>query len=155
MFNINTISLRIRISQIPKLKKGSFEGDISTCMGYNSHPRLQNRIPILKQYCYFLEAIDEMGEDIHDSVIGDRILGKASALLCRYAKAQGVYSPQGTKTGIALLIMGAVPCQIDELIPFIKNKAGDDICPFEKMLKDIDNPEEAYKVLNQKIFGDK
>jgi len=102
-----------------------------------------------------LETIEEMGEDIHDSVIGDRILGKASALLCRYAKAQGVYSPQGTKTGIALLIMGGVPCQVDELIPFIKNKACDDLCPFEKMLKDIDDPEEAYKVLNQKIFGDK
>ena len=67
-----------------------------------------------------IETIEEMGEDIHGSIIGDRILGRASALLCRYAKAQGVYSPQGTKTGIALLIMGGILCQVDELIPFIK-----------------------------------
>ena len=98
-----------------------------------------------------LEAIEEMGEAIHDSVIGDKILGKASALLCRYAKASGVYSPQGTKTAIALLIMGGVPCQIDKMIPFIQNKDGSDICPFEKMLKDINEPDEAYKVLKEKI----
>ncbi len=99
-----------------------------------------------------LETIEEMGEDIYDSVIGDRILGKASALLCRYAKAQAVYSPQGTKIGIALLIMGGIPCQVDELIPQIMNRNGDDICPFEKMLKDVTSPEEAYKILKEKVL---
>ena len=99
-----------------------------------------------------LETIEEMGEDIYDSVIGDRILGKASALLCRYAKAQAIYSPQGTKTGIALLIMGGIPCQVDELIPQIMNRNGDDICPFEKMLKDVTSPEEAYKILKEKVL---
>lgn len=102
-----------------------------------------------------LETIEEMGEDIHGSIIGDRILGRASALLCRYAKAQGVYSPQGTKTGIALLIMGGVPCQVDELIPFIKNRANDGLCPFEKMLKDVTSPEEAYKILKEKVLDTK
>lgn len=100
-----------------------------------------------------LETLEEMGDDIHDSIIGDRILGRASALLCRYAKAKCVYSPQGTKTGIALLIMGGVPCQVDELIPFIKNKAGDSLCPFEKMLKDVISPMEAYKILKEKVIG--
>lgn len=102
-----------------------------------------------------LETIKEMGEEINDSVIGDRILGRASALLCRYAKAQAVYSPQGTKTGIAILIMGGVTCQVDELIPFINNRAGDGLCPFEKMLRDIESPEEAYNLLKQKILNPK
>ena len=99
-----------------------------------------------------LEVIEEMGEDIFDSVIGDRILGRASALLCRYAKAHAVYSPQGTKTGIAILIMGGVPCQVDRLIQFINNKAGDGLCPFEKMLKDVIDPDEAYKILKDKLL---
>jgi hypothetical protein len=102
-----------------------------------------------------LEAIEEMGDEIHDSIIGDRILGRASALLCRYAKAKGVYSPQGTKTGIALLIMGGVPCQVDELIPFIKNRDGDDLCPFEKLLKYVISPEGAYKILKEKVITNK
>ena len=99
-----------------------------------------------------IEIIDEMGEDIFNSVIGNRILGKASALLCRYAKAKGVYSPQGTKTGIALLIMGGVPCQVDELIPFIKESECSGISIFENILKDVVSPEEAYKILKQKVI---
>jgi hypothetical protein len=98
-----------------------------------------------------LEVIAEMGEDIYDSVIGDRILGKASALLCRYSKAAGVYSPQGTKTAIALLIMGGVPCQVDELIPQIMNRYKNGPCPFEEMLKDVDSPDDAYKILKEKL----
>jgi hypothetical protein len=101
----------------------------------------------------FLEVIEEMGEEINGSVIGDRILGRASALLCRYIKAKAVYSPQGTKTGIALLIMGGVPCQVDRLIPIIKNRAGNGLCPFEKILKDVISPEEAYQILKNKVNG--
>jgi len=100
-----------------------------------------------------LEIIDEKGDDISNSVIGVRILGKASALLCRYAKAKGVYSPQGTKTGIALLIMGGVPCQVDELITIIKDSDYSDLCIFENTLKDVVSPEEAYKILKQKVIG--
>jgi hypothetical protein len=100
----------------------------------------------------FLEVIEEMGDEIHGTVIGDRILGKASAMLCRYSNVKGVYSPQGTKTGIALLIMGGIPCQVDQLIPFIKNRDGSGLCPFEKMLEGVDTPDKAYKILKEKIM---
>ena len=58
---------------------------------------------------------------------------------------------KGTKTGIALLIMGGVPCQVDQLIPSITNKEGNGLCPFEKMLKDVTSPEEAYNILKEKV----
>lgn len=99
-----------------------------------------------------LELIDESGEKIKDTVIGDRILGRASAFLCRYAKVSGVYSPQATKTAIAILILGGIPCQVDELVPYITNRNGDGICPFEDLLKDVEKPDEAYKLLKEKIL---
>lgn len=100
----------------------------------------------------FLEVIEEMGDEIHGSVIGDRILGRASALLCRYSKVRAVYSPQATKTAIALLIMGSIPAQVDKLIPFIKNHDGSGLCPFEKMLENIDEPKKAYNFLKEKVL---
>jgi hypothetical protein len=100
----------------------------------------------------FLEVIEEMGDEIHYSVIGDRIIGRASALLCRYSKVRAVYSPQATKTAIALLIMGSIPAQVDKLIPFIKNHDGSDLCPFEKMLENIDEPKKAYNLLKEKVL---
>jgi hypothetical protein len=99
-----------------------------------------------------LEAIDELDSSICDSVIGDRILGKASALLCRYANAKGVYSPQATKTAIALLIMADIPSQIDQMVPYIKNRNGDGVCPFEEMLKDVESPDEAYNILKKRVL---
>ena len=99
-----------------------------------------------------IEIIEEMGEEIHGSVIGDKLLGKASAMLCRYAKASGVYSPQGTKTGIALLIMGNVPCQIDKMIPNVENINRDDFLSSEKMLTNVVDPEEAYKILKENVL---
>ncbi len=99
-----------------------------------------------------LETIIEMGKDINGSVIGKKILGKASALLCRYAKVSGVYSPQGTKTAIALLIMGGVPCRVDKMIPFIENNDSSGLYIFEKMLKEINSPNEAYAILKEKLL---
>jgi len=99
-----------------------------------------------------LDVIEELKEEIQGSVFGDRILGKASALLCRYSKVKGVYSPKATKTAIAILIIAGIPSQIDEMIPYIKNRDGSDVCSFEKMLSDIDSPEEAYKILKEKVM---
>ena len=99
-----------------------------------------------------LEVIEGLKDEIQGSIVGDRILGKASALLCRYSKVKGVYSPHATKTAIAILIMAGIPSQIDEMIPYIKNRDGSDVCPFEKMLSDIDSPEEAYKILKEKVL---
>ena len=98
-----------------------------------------------------LEIIEEMGDDLNDTIIGTRFLDKASALLCRYAKVGGVYSPQATKTGIALLIMAGIPSEIDEIILDVKNIDADSLYGLERMLSDVDSPEEAYKILKEKI----
>jgi hypothetical protein len=99
-----------------------------------------------------LETINELGDEMHGSIVGDRILGKASALLCRYANVKAVYSPQATKTAIALLIIGGVVSQIDQMIPFIKNRSGNGLCPFEKMLESVGEPDEAYNILKEKVM---
>jgi hypothetical protein len=99
-----------------------------------------------------LEVINYLGDNIENSIIGDKILEKASALLCVYAKAKGVYSPQSTVKAIAILLKNNIPSQIDKIIPFIKNRMGDDICPFEKMINNVDSPNEAYKILEKNIM---
>jgi hypothetical protein len=48
--------------------------------------------------------------------------------------------------------MGSIPAQVDKLIPFIKNHDGSDLCPFEKMLENIDEPKKAYNLLKEKVL---
>ena len=100
-----------------------------------------------------LQIIDELKENMRDAVVGDRALGKATSLLCVNSKVKGVYSPQGTKTAIAILIVSGVTTQVDMLVPYIKNKKSENICPFEEMLKGINDPQEAYCLLKQKVNG--
>jgi hypothetical protein len=99
-----------------------------------------------------LDAIDQMGEDINGSIIGERKLSKASALLCRYGKVAGVYSPEGTKTAIALLIMGGVPCQVDSMIPYIDKYKNSELAQADSILKEVNSPEQAYLILKEKIL---
>ena len=101
-----------------------------------------------------LELIEEIGDEIKEMVVGDRILGKASAFLWRYSKIRGIYSPQATKTAIAILIIGGIPCQADEMIPFIVNNNTNYLSSFEKMLQNVESPEEAYKILKGNVIMD-
>ena len=98
-----------------------------------------------------LQAIDEIGENIQGSTVGIRLLGKASALLCAYAKAAGVYTPQATKKAIAVLIRANIPGRADQMIPYLDNKEDDDVFKFENMVINIDSPEEAYNILKKHL----
>jgi hypothetical protein len=94
-----------------------------------------------------IEVIDEMGDELKDTIIGINFLDKASAMLCRYAKVKGVHAPKGTKTGIALLIMGGITSQVNEMIQVNK----DELSSFDKLLNEIESPEEAYKIIKKAI----
>jgi len=48
--------------------------------------------------------------------------------------------------------MGSIPSKIDQLIPFIKNRNGGGLCPFEKLLENINEPKEAYDILKEKVL---
>ena len=100
----------------------------------------------------FLELIKKYGPQLEGCVIGDRILGKASALLSRYIKAKAVYALQGTKKAIATLIVGGIVNQVDEIIEYVHNKTKNGICPFEQLLMQEDDPKKAYELLVQNIM---
>ena len=48
-----------------------------------------------------LETIDELGKQMQGSIVADKILGKASAMLYAYVKVSAVFSPRSTKTALA------------------------------------------------------
>jgi len=79
------------------------------------------------------------------------MVGKAAAFLFRYAKANGIYSMKGTKTAIALLIMGGIPCQIDEMIPKIQCNEDKILCPFEDQLNGSESSEQVYQMIKNNL----
>ena len=99
----------------------------------------------------FLELIDEHKEDLVDCIIGVKILGKASAFLCRHTNAKAVYATKGTKKAIATLIIGGIQSQVENIIEYCYNSIHDEIGPYEKLMDKINDPIEAYNLLSESI----
>jgi hypothetical protein len=99
-----------------------------------------------------LEAVDVLGlEQLKGSVVVDRIVGKAAALMFCYFKANRVYAKVLSKLGASVLNNYGIGCITEKVVEKILNREGIDICPFEKKVIDIEDPEEGYKVLLEAI----
>ena len=99
----------------------------------------------------FIDLIESTSADFSDCVIGDRLLGRASAFLCRYVNASGVYAVKGTKKALAVLLVGGVLGEVDEFIPQVSNRSFDGLCPFERAVTSVESPDEAYVLIKKKL----
>jgi len=86
-----------------------------------------------------------------DLIIADKVIGKASAMLFAYSKAKKVFAFTLSKSGKQILDKYGIEYEYDKLVDYIINNKGDDMCPMEKTVKDIDDLNEAYEALYRKI----
>lgn len=98
-----------------------------------------------------LEAINSIGlTNLKESIVVDKIVGKAAALLICYFKAKETYSITLSVRGKEVLNKHGIKCYAETTIQEIRNRLGTDICPFEKSVLDVEEPEEGYKRLLSK-----
>ena len=95
-----------------------------------------------------LEYIDKYLPHQKEVTILDRIMGNAAALLSVKACAKKVYSPLGSELAANTLDKYNIECHLSEIVPFIRNRNGEDMCPMEK-LSINKGPEEFYEVVRQ------
>jgi formylmethanofuran dehydrogenase subunit E len=95
----------------------------------------------------FLEAIETVGDQLEEASIADRIVGKAIAFLCVYAKVKAVYTVILSKEAKAVFEKNMMYHEWDSLVENILNINKTGICPFEKLAKEISNPNSAYRKL--------
>lgn len=99
----------------------------------------------------FIDLIESTDADFSDCVIGDRLLGRASAFLCRYVNAAGVYAEKGTKKALAVLMVGGILGQVETFTPYVSNRMQDGLCPFERAVTSIESPDEAYTAIKETL----
>jgi hypothetical protein len=92
----------------------------------------------------FLEAVETLGDQLEGAAVADRVVGKAVAFLCVYAKIRAVYAAVLSRKAQAVLKKDGITCQWQELVENVldANKTG--MCPFEKTAAGIFDAEEAY-----------
>jgi hypothetical protein len=99
----------------------------------------------------YLEAIDALGGRLKGTLIVDKIVGRAAALLLLYSGAvevhAGVINPGGRK----LIEDAGVRLFYDKEIDHIKTVDGRIYCPFESMVQGISDPTVAYHAVVEKM----
>ena len=98
-----------------------------------------------------LKAINELGSSLEGSLMVDKILGRAAAFLVVYSKAAEAMTAVVSTQGKKVLEKYGVKFSYREEVPHIKMENGVIYCPFERMVQGIDDPDEAFRAIVEKM----
>jgi hypothetical protein len=98
-----------------------------------------------------MKLLNEDKEQLRDSMIADKVIGKAAALLMVYGKVKEVFTPTISVPAIEVFKNHNVKITYDKIVERIINRKGDGLCPMETLCLNTDNPEEAFFKVNEFI----
>lgn len=98
-----------------------------------------------------LKAINELGLELRDSLMVDKILGRAAAFLVIYSGAAEAIAAVVSTPGKRVLEKYGIKLSYREEVPHIKMENGVIYCPFERMVQGIQDPKEAYDAIVEKM----
>jgi Domain of unknown function (DUF1893). len=79
--------------------------------------------------------------------LSDRVVGRAAALLARAAGIARVQAGLMSEPGARALDEARIPHAADRRVPRILNRAGDDLCPMEKIALSHNDPQKCRRDL--------
>jgi hypothetical protein len=100
-----------------------------------------------------VKAIENLDEELKGASLADKIVGKAGAMLCLFARVKNVWAETISESGIQVFHNAGLEVTFEFIVPKILNKKKNDLCPFERMTLHCRNPEGAYNKI--KNFLDK
>ena len=89
--------------------------------------------------------------DLNGYSVADVIVGKAAAMLFVKAGIRDVYGEVMSEAGYRYLQEHHIPCAYGTLTEKIINRKGDGICPMELAVALLDDPEEGYIALKDRL----
>lgn len=97
----------------------------------------------------FLEAVEKLGGSFEGASVGDRVVGRAVALLCVYVKVRAVYAVTLSERGKSVFEKYGICHKWGRLVKSILDMGRSGMCPFERLASQISDPEEAYLKLRE------
>ncbi len=99
-----------------------------------------------------MKLLEEDYFQLKDSIIADKVIGKAAALLMVFAGIKEVYTPIISVLAKQVFEKHNVKFHYDKEVERIINRKGDGLCPMETLCSDIENPEEAFNAIKSRIL---
>jgi hypothetical protein len=100
----------------------------------------------------FFQAVQSMGESLHNAAAADSIMGSAVAMLCLHARISSVYASIASQGALDMLKGQGVTISSKSTVPYISNYDGTDLCPFEKLARSCQGPSQLVAAL-QSLFA--
>ena len=101
----------------------------------------------------FFQAVQSVGEGLHNAAVADRIVGSAVAMLCLHARITSVYAGIASQEALDMLKRQGVTISSKSIVPYISNYDGTDLCPFEKMAMNSKEPAQLFSDLKSVFEG--
>ena len=86
-------------------------------------------------------------EIFEGSCVIDKVVGKASAMLLTYGGVKRIHGKLMSRPADEFLTARGIEHSYDVLTDYILNQDQSDMCPMEKRVKDLKEPEEAFAAL--------
>lgn len=97
-----------------------------------------------------LNWLEETPCPLTDGDVADRVVGKAAAMLFRYAKIHSLYTEIISEHALQALQNSDIEVSYDTLVPYVKNRDQSGMCPMEAKVLEMDDPTQAYRILSGK-----
>lgn len=81
----------------------------------------------------------------------DKVVGKATALIYVLLKIRRLYAKVVSEPALALLTAHRIEVTYETLVPNIRSRAGDGICPFEQAVLGVEDLRIAYATIKNKM----
>lgn len=100
----------------------------------------------------FFEALEKIPlERFRGCSIADRVVGKAALMLAAYIGAKQIFTPLVSQHAIDAALNLNLDLAYNKRADFIINRSQDGMCPMEKAVLDIDDPNKAFNILKHTL----
>lgn len=91
------------------------------------------------------------GKNFHGYIAADKIVGRAAAFLYAYLGIWELYAEVISEKALQICKEYGITVEYGGTVEKIINRAGDDVCPMEKSVEGINDPQAALEAIKAKL----
>jgi len=101
-----------------------------------------------------LRVADDLGPKLAGAALADKVVGKAVAMIAWHAGIAEIYAGLLSELAIDGLQRAGIPYECERSVPMILNRDGTGMCPLEKTVYGLAEPELAVAALRRRFSGE-
>ena len=98
-------------------------------------------------------AIERDRQVFRGASAADKVIGRAAAMLFVYSEVKCIFTLLASQDAIVTLERFGVPFECEKTVARILNRNQTSTCPFESLIQDVENPQNAFEKLKTCKIG--